>query len=483
MENPVHPTAEARRIFAATDDAISRSDAVEIASRIASGDVSHEEVADAAIERALALNPLLNAIAWEDFERAREFAAKRPAGALGGVPTFVKDTDPVAGLPNRVGSRSTSKKPATKSSEFVRQFESTGVVSLGLSTTPEFGQTATAESSLNGPTRNPWNLGFSPGGSSGGAAALVASGVVPLAHGNDGAGSIRIPASACGLVGLKPSRGRIATPRLPAIFPVNFLHQGVLTRTVRDTVAFLPAVEPYAIKRGVKDPSLPVLGETVHPREKPLRIGFYVEGPDGACCDSQCAAAAVRAAELCESLGHSVARIGNPFSRDFEEDFWIACWSMLFFAVKYQGRSLLGPDFDRRKLEGFSHFLAERFLRNAHRVPFARQRVKKFVSQYDGAFDQVDVLLTPTLGGPTPELGYFGPEVPGDVHFDRLRRFLPFTPPQNVSGAPAVSLPLGRTIDGMPIGVMFAARLGEDEKLLELSLQIEQADAFVPGLL
>ncbi len=460
-----------------------KGDAVEIASRIAAGDVSHEEVVGAAIERALAMNPLLNAIACEDFERARGVAARRPGGALGGVPTFVKDTDPVAGLPNRVGSRTTSEKPATKSSEFVRQFESTGVVSLGLSTTPEFGQTATTESSLNGPTRNPWSPDFSPGGSSGGAAALVASGVVPLAHGNDGAGSIRIPASACGLVGLKPSRGRIATQPLPAVFPVNFLHQGVLTRTVRDTATFLRAVEPYAIEHGIKDPSLPVLAETIRPREKPLRIGFYVEGPDGARCDSQCAAAATRAAERCESLGHSVARIMNPFSREFERDFWVACWSMLFFAVRYQGRSLLGPDFEPGKLEGFAHFLARHFLKNAHRVPFARQRMKEFVSQYDGAFDQVDVLLTPTLGGPTPELGYLGPEVPGDVHFERLRRFLPFTPPQNVSGAPAISLPLGRTLDGMPIGVMFAARLGEDEKLLELSLQIEQAGEFVPDLL
>ncbi|MDJ0788282.1 MAG: amidase [Myxococcota bacterium] len=476
-------TDGAKQICATTDDAMGTSDAVGLASRIASGEVSHEEVVDAAIERARAVDPLLNAIACEDFERARAAAAAKPAGPLGGVPTFIKDTDAVAGLPNRVGSRATSAKPAAKSSRFVTQFESTGVVSLGLSTTPEFGQTATAESSLNGPTRNPWNPAFSPGGSSGGAAALVAAGVVPIAHGNDGAGSIRIPASACGLVGLKPSRGRVATTALPAAFPVNFLHQGVLTRTVRDTATFLRAAEPHAIEHGIKDPLLPGLGKTVRAREQPLRIGFFVEGPDGVACDSQCAAATERAAALCESLGHSVARIENPFAPTLDRDFWIACWSLLFLAVEVQGRSLLGPDFDRGKLEDFSHFLAAHFLKNAHRFPFARQRTRAFASQYDDAFAQLDVLLTPTLGGPTPELGYFGPEVPGEVHLERLRRYLPFTPPHNVSGAPAVSLPLGSSAEGMPIGVMFAARLGEDDKLLELALQIEQAGAFVPGLL
>jgi amidase len=210
------PGRPGRRVSAFGDDALGDLDAVSLAARLASGDVSSAELVEAAIDRAEMVDPELNAVAVWDVDRARGTAGSGVTGGVfAGVPTFVKGISAYAGLPNRMGSRATPDVPARTHSPEVEHFLSTGLVSLGLTTTPEFGLIATTESALTGRTRNPWSLEHSTGGSSGGSAAMVAAGVVPIAHANDGGGSIRIPASCCGIVGLKPSRGRIAAEPLP----------------------------------------------------------------------------------------------------------------------------------------------------------------------------------------------------------------------------------------------------------------------------
>lgn len=209
-------------INAYCDDVLGTKDGVELAAMIATGGIQRSEAIEAAIARAQRVNATLNAIATETFEQARNQHNVLESGLLAGVPSFIKDTDQVKGAPTLMGTRAVSEKPADFSSNFVEQFLSVGLVSLGKSTLPEFGLTATTESLATGSTHNPWNLDYSTGGSSGGSAALVAAGVVPLAHGNDGGGSIRIPAACCGLVGLKPSRSRLADTDRSKKMPINF---------------------------------------------------------------------------------------------------------------------------------------------------------------------------------------------------------------------------------------------------------------------
>jgi amidase len=236
---------EKKLISAYCDDVLEVKDGIELAALIAAGEIQASEVVEAAIARAQSVNPALNAIATETFAQARSQPNEPKAGLLAGVPSFIKDTDHVKGVPTLMGTRALPNKPADVSSNFVEQFLSVGLVSLGKSTLPEFGLTATTESAATGSTHNPWNPEYSTGGSSGGSAALVAAGVVPLAHGNDGGGSIRVPAACCGLVGLKPSRSRLADTAGAKKMPINIVCHGVISRSVRDTAAFYAEVEKH----------------------------------------------------------------------------------------------------------------------------------------------------------------------------------------------------------------------------------------------
>ncbi|MCW2832041.1 MAG: amidase, partial [Aeromicrobium sp.] len=221
------------RVHAFRDDALGDLDSVGVAAAVAGGEVSAREVAEAAIARAALVNPTLNAIQLADFERALAAADRPASGLFSGVPTFVKDNTDVAGLPTDRGSLAVRARPAVANAPFTDQFLSAGFTMLGKSTMPEFGFNASTEYETLPPTRNPWHTGYSAGASSGGAAALVASGVVPIAHANDGGGSIRIPAAACGLVGLKPTRDRVVPAVETARLPLDIISNGVVTRTVR----------------------------------------------------------------------------------------------------------------------------------------------------------------------------------------------------------------------------------------------------------
>lgn len=458
-----------------SDDVLGVGDAVEISRRIRAKEIHAREAVEAAILRAQRVNPSLNAIATPLFDSARKEAELPHTGAFAGVPSFVKDIDAVAGSPVLFGSRGMPTEPATQSSPFVHQFLSLGLINLGKTTTPEFGLTGTTEALLHGPTHNPWRRGFSTGGSSGGSAALVAAGVVPIAHANDGGGSIRIPASCCGLVGLKPSRGRLVEIEGSALLPVKILHQGMLSRSVRDTAVFYHAAEKYHRNR-----SLPEIGLVTRPGRR-LRIGFFSEIGERAPAHPECVAAVHDAAKLCEGLGHSVERVPPPFYERFHEDFFLL-WALMTFVITRFGTQLVHPKFDRTKVEEFTEGLAQYFKENAHQAPAAIWRLRRFEHHYARGFERYDVLVNPTVGMPPPEHGYIGPEVPFETALERLKWFIPFTPTQNVSGGPAISLPLGRSQGGLPLGVQFASPMGDERTLLELALEIEAAAPW-PSLL
>lgn len=459
---------ERSRVSAFCEDVLGTADGVEIARRVASGEIHAREAINAAIARAERVNPSLNAIAAPLFDAARKQAGRSRSGDLAGVPTFIKDNEAVAGAPLLHGSRGIPDRPTERSSPFVEQFLSAGLINLGTTTMPEFGLTGTTEALVYGPTHNPWRLGFSPGGSSGGSAALVAAGVVPIAHANDGGGSTRLPASCCGLVGLKPSRGRLVDMDGAALFPVKIVHQGMLSRTVRDTAVFYHAAE-----RHYRNPKLPAIGLVTHPGRR-LRIGFFTDLDEITPSHPDCVAAVTDAAKLLEGLGHSVGQVARPFDDGFLEDFFLF-WAMLSFTVTRFGKQLVHPDFDRTKVEDFTEGLAGHFKENFSKAPAAIWRLRKFAHQYARCFDEYDVMMNPTVAMPSPEHGYIGPEIRFETALERLKWFIPFTPTQNVSGGPAISLPLGQSEDGMPLGVQLASPLGDERTLLELALEIEAA--------
>lgn len=458
-----------RKTSSYTDDVLGQFDAVELARLIAGGEISAREAVAAAIARAEGINPIINAIATDTYLQALEDADTAVAGPFAGVPTFVKDTDKVRGVPTLMGSRALPETPARKSSSFVKHYSSLGFISLGKSKLCEFGLTATTEPLLGGPARNPWHLDHSTGGSSGGSAALVAAGVVPIAHANDGGGSIRIPAASCGLVGLKATRGRLPAPDGSAIAPVKIVHQGMLSRSVRDTCAFYAASEQH-----FHNPSLPEIGKVSTPLGRRLKIGFFDSGLDGAACDEETTAAVHVAAGLCERLGHAVAEIDCPYSSQTGHDF-TTYWGMMAFYLKNFGRVTLGKGFDRSRLEELTINLSGYFRRQMLSAPMIIARLRGFAKTYASIFERYDVLLSPVFGRVPPRLGELGPERPFDEVMAQFHQYYCYTPPQNISGAPAISLPLARRGDGLPIGLQFAAAFGQDRLLLELALELEQA--------
>jgi amidase len=305
------------------------------------------------------------------------------------------------------------------------------------------------------------------GGSSGGAAALVAAGVVPLAHGNDGGGSIRIPASCTGTVGLKPSRGRFSGRPDMEQLPVKIGHEGVLSRSVRDTATLF-------YEMGKIRQELPPIPLVTGPSEKRLRIGVFVEGMSGIPVDEQTRLAILDAAKQCEDLGHRVELISFPFDEQFGYDF-VRYWAALSFAIKYGGKQAYGPTIDKSLIEPIGQELASLLPGFALKMPATIRRLKKFQITYEEVFTDYDILMSPVTACAAPEIGYLGPNMDGYEHLVRLIRFASYTAIQNVSGAPAMSLPLAATPENVPIGVQFAGPFGSEERLLHLAFELESA--------
>jgi len=456
-------TTTTNTISAFTDDCLSNYDTVGLVEQLNARQVSSEELVNAAIIRAEKVNPELNAIVVKAYKEAQSESKCPRSGAFSGVPTFVKDSDDVEGLVTVVGSAAIKLSKAKKDSSFVKQLRQVGLVNIGKSAMPEFGLTGSTEALSLGPTLNPWNIDYTPGGSSGGATALVASGVVSIAHANDGAGSIRIPASCCGLVGLKPTRGRTALVDGSRVLPVNILHQGVVTRTVRDTAAFYEALEQRPGKQ-----TLPAIGRVSSPGKKRIKVALVTDG-----ADHECSLAAEEAARLLGNAGHNIEAIPLPFAKQVSDDFFIL-WRLMAFGFQRFGSFFFGKGFDGNKTEPFTKNLNQDFTKQFLKAPLAFRRLKKFSQEYAQFFTEYDCLLTPTLGHAPPKVGHLSTAEPYDVCLDRIRKFFPYTPYQNISGAPAITMPFMTSNAGLPIGVQFAGAWGQEKQLLELAYEFEE---------
>ncbi|ROZ99389.1 amidase [Gordonia sp. OPL2] len=461
-------------VHAFGDDVLGDRDGVGIAAAIRAGEFSATEAVLAAIARIDAINPQVNAIAVDDRERALTRAADADfgAGSFAGVPSIIKNNTLFEGLPVGNGSAAMPDLPAKGNEPFTEQFLSTGVNIVGASTLPAFGLTATTEFVDRDPTRNPWDTDYSSGASSGGSAALVAAGALPVAHGNDGGGSIRIPAAACGLVGLKPTRGRVAPSPTGQVLPVDIISNGILSRTVRDTAYFISDAETFREPEG-----LPRVGLVGGPGRRRLRIGLVDTTVTGQPIDAETAAALASAADLLTDLGHDVETIPIPLDEAFVRQF-VDYWSMLACSMHRLGRVLVGKDFDRDALDPFTIGLSRRYLRTFWRTPSTIIGLKRSTARFRTVFDSHDLVLTPTLAHTTPRIGYLDPGGDFDEIFERLVHYVAFTPANNATGTPAISLPLARTAEGLPLGLHFSADLGRERTLLELAFELEAARPF-----
>lgn len=452
-------------------DEIARLDAVATAAAVRAGDLHPREVVGSAIERALALEPELRAVAAPDFERAMATAAGGASGPFAGVPTFIKDMIDVAGLPTRQGTQALENAaPATKTEPLAAQMFEMGMVCLGKSTLPEFGFPPSTEFPHTEPTRNPWNLDHTPGGSSGGAAAMVAAGVVPIAHAADGGGSIRIPAACCGLVGLKPTRNRLLQPDGTRRMPVQVVCDGVLTRSVRDTALYFAEAE-----KRFRNPKLPPVGHVTEPLRRRLRIGAVIDSPNGGPVDAATRRVFAETIGLLEDLGHRVETMPAPVTAQMGDDF-IHYYGMMAFTVSRAGRALFGPTFDRSKLTDLTEGWARQFARDILRTPGAIVRLRRSAQAYSRMFDGFDVFLSPTVGQVPPPVGHLCMKQPFAELLPKVVAWVGFTPLANAAGAPSISLPLGFDAEHhLPVGMMFGADVGRDALLLELALELEQA--------
>jgi amidase len=467
-----------------TDD-LATMDATAQAELVRSGEASPSELVDAAIERIEALNGELNAVIHPLFDRAREEASgELPDGPFRGVPMLHKDLGAhFAGEPYHEGIKHLRDLGWTepRDSWLAQRWCDAGLVSCGKTNTPELGILPTTEPEAHGPSRNPWDLGHSTGGSSGGSAAAVAAGMVPVAHANDGGGSIRIPASACGLVGLKTSRARTTLGPDLGEPSSGFVVEHVVTRSVRDSAAILDAThgpgpgDPYV----APPPERPYVDElTTDPGR--LRIGLMAEAPAGQFeVHPDCVAAAEAVGELLESLGHGVEP-SHPEALDDPDyiDRFIARWCIAVASNLEYWSLKSGKPLTADGVEPGTWALGEigREVRATDLLgimAYQQGSARVAAGWWERGFD---LLLTPTLGEPPPPLGSFGfhPDHPDGF----LRRAVPtggFTAYWNATGQPAISLPLRWSDDGLPIGTQLIGAYGDEGLLLRVAAQLEQA--------
>lgn len=457
------------RVHVFSNDALGDLDASGIAERIASREVSAREVMEACIARAQDADEKLRGLACDDFERALSCSDIGHGGVFAGVPTAIKDNASVAGLPTQFGTTSFTAAQDSADGRFVRHMLDTGLIPIGKTRLPEFAFNVTSEFTSQDPVRNPWDPRYSTGGSSGGAAALVAAGVVPIAHATDAGGSIRIPAAACGLVGLKPSRGRTVLDPADKAMPVRIAVQGVLTRSVRDTARLMSAVEGSYC-----NPRLRSVRAVEGASRTRLRIGVLPDSPTTAPVDSETRASVLASADLLESLGHHVEETSLAIAPDFMRDYALYL-GMLASALVTAGKRLTGTDFDRDELGTPTSGLAQMYRRTALQTPLLLLRLRQLRRRYAATFDNYDVLLSPVVAHTTPRIGVLSPDQDFDSWFEKLLGYDCFAPLNNISGTPAISLPLHQTASGLPLASQLSASLGNDRTLLELAFELEQA--------
>lgn len=465
---------------AAPSDILQEHDALGLAQLVARKQVSPAELLELAIARAEALDPAYNFLARKHYDYAREAISRGlPQGPFTGVPWLIKDLSTyIAGTVTGQGSRYYKDAKATVTSELVRRHERAGLVVFAKTTTPEFGLTPTTESAATGATRNPWDRSRTSGGSSGGAAVAVAAGVVPAAHATDGGGSIRIPASCCGLFGLKPSRGRVpmGPSRTEGWGGMSVAH--AITRTVRDSAALLDAthgIEPGS-RYGAPSPERPFL-EDVRTSPGKLRIALSVTPMSGTPVDPEVEAAVRAAARLCESLGHHVEEAAPKLDAGKlgRASFAIVSSSLAADLQAREAATGVAPGLDVLEPVTLAYYniglktTGLEYARANNDLQEAAVTMAQFMDRYD-------VLLTPTLASPPLPLGILGlSPVEMNDYFSAVSTFTPFTGIMNYTGQPSMSVPLGMSRAGLPIGVMFSGRYGAEGLLFRLAGQLERA--------
>jgi amidase len=454
---------------------------LELAAAIRQRELSPVEITNHYLDRIERLNADVGAfytitadLARDQADRAEKAVARAADPSvlppLTGVPIPIKDLNMVAGVRQTLGSLAYEDNVAAEDDHVVAALRAAGAVITGKTATPEFGLPCYTETKIGPPARTPWDLSRSAGGSSGGAAAAVASGLAPAAQGSDGGGSIRIPASVCGLFGLKPTRGRISSaPLMPDLAGLGI--DGPLTRTVADAALLLDVMTGNQDGDMYTQPPLPA-GETFggYARREPgrLRVGRTLQhAVSGAEVHPECVAAYEEASALLAELGHDVEDMAPPLGEDVVPAFEILWYSMATLAP-------LDPAGEERLLP-LTRYLRDRGkATSAADLIFAQAYLQVVVRMAWKMLNEYDVVLTPTLAGLPAPVGYFE-EVDPPENFERQKRFTPYTAVYNVTGQPAVSLPLHWTADGLPVGVMLAGRMGDEATLLSLSAQVEAA--------
>jgi len=449
--------------------AIGRLDAHDQAALVRSGSVDARGLVEAAIVRIEALDPTLQALSHRAFDLARREAAAVDAssapGDMAGVPWLPKDSLDYPGMPTLSCSRSRSGALVQKAYPYVGRLVAQGLVAVGKSSMPEFGLLASTEP-LQGPaTRNPWSLAHSPGGSSGGAAAAVAAGLVPFAHGSDGGGSIRLPSSCCGVVGLKPGRDNTVRVRgrhvLEDLLVADCLH----SRSVRDAAWAFAATHLHPAREMVHSPS---------PRR--LHIATVESGLRGALPHPDVRDAVARTADLCARLGHRVERVDWPLDGHATLSAFEDLWSHLAGDAVDAATATLGGGRIEDAVEPWTLALSERARRLPTRaLEAAYRQLAGLPRQLSDFFHRHDVVLTPVVSAPPPRLGTFAPDLPMHTLLESMFAWIDYTPLQNLAGTPAISLPLSFDRAGLPIGSMFAADRGQEDMLLALAYELEAA--------
>lgn len=467
------------------------ADATTLAAMVRQREVSAAELVDCAIARIEALNPRLNAVIHTIYDRARAAAQTPGDGPFAGVPFLLKDSlGDLAGLPTRQGSAFEPATPKDCNSTLTDRYLTAGLIPLGKTNVPEFALMTTTESRLYGPARNPWNTGHITGGSSGGSAAAVASGMVPVAHANDGGGSIRVPASCCGLVGLKPTRARTSIGPLIGDGWGGLEVEHIVSRSVRDTAAMLDATsgpapgDPYWAP-----PAPPSWLEAAAKPPGTLRIALIRTRPDGTALHSDCLAAVDHAAALCTTLGHRVEEVDPVSAWQMGPERYANfgdCYGALYASslvsqidtIAAQTGQIPSPD----NLEAYTLALYEMgkgVTGGAYQQAWAvMHRLGRAMAEWHKNWD---IALTPTLAQPPLALGTLDPQSP-DVAatFAIMIGFSSFAALQNSTGQPAISLPLHWNADGLPIGTQLVGRFGEEARLLQLAMQLEETAPWEP---
>jgi amidase len=461
------------------DDLMFRS-ASELAGMVRAGELSARELVQCSLDRIEELNPALNAFVEVDAERALATAdAVRPGDErpFAGVPTAIKNNRPVSGLRATIGCSLLADHVADHDANVTRRLKDAGFVIVGTTTLPEYGILPVSEARLFGPTRNPWDLERTPGGSSGGSAAAVAAGMVPVAHGNDGGGSIRIPAACCGLVGLKPARGRVSAAPERGEAPLDI--DGVLTRTVADTAAILDVLAGYELGDATWAPPPDEPFAAAGAREPGrLRIAATTLPPVAdAMVDPLCAGAVAEAAELLRSLGHEVEEVDPPWQIEGLSELFGAVFSVhIALQIVYSGM-VAGREPTAEDMEPMSwaiHSMTQHF--NSVQGLGLEIQLQALTRQLVAFLAPYDVLLTPALAERPLPIGSLDTAAPDPMStFTRSGLFTPFTPVFNASGQPGISVPLFHGEDGLPLGVQLVGRPVGEATLLALAAQLEAA--------